>query len=104
MPNLHTYDNNKNDKDKTQEVPQMTLTEEVDELWNRIVRHHTGEEGALLRATTGKASCKILVDDSFTVVEERHGIADANRNFHMYVQGYWDTETQGWWWREGSAQ
>ena len=58
----------------------------------------------VLTARTGEAACKILVDDTFEVVTERHGIADANHNFHMYVQGYWDTETQGWWWREGSAQ
>ena len=62
------------------------------------------ENGLLLTARTGEAACKILVDNTFEVVRERTGIADKNTNFHKYVQGYWDTETQGWWWREGSAQ
>lgn len=70
----------------------------------RVYKPGTGEAGIPLTARTGEAACKILVDDTFGVVTERHGIADANTNFHMYVRGYWDTETQGFWWRQGSAQ
>ena len=68
-----------------------------------VYKPGSGENGWLLTATTGEAACKILVDDTFDVVTERHGIADVNTNFHMYVQGYWDRETEGFWWRRGTA-
>ena len=68
----------------------------------RVYKPGTGEEGALLTARTGQAACKILVDDTFEVVTERTGIADKNTNFHKYVQGYWDTQTQGFWWRRSA--
>ena len=58
------------------------------------------ENGIELEAQTGKAACKILVDDTFTVVTERTGIADKNVNFHKYVQGYF---TGTFWWKEGNA-
>ena len=58
------------------------------------------ENGIELEAQTGKPACKILVDQTFNVVTERTGIADKNTNFHKYVQGTWDTETNGFWWKE----
>jgi hypothetical protein len=53
-----------------------------------------------LKAETGKPACKILVDQTFNVVTERTGIADINTNFHKYVQGTWDTEVNGFWWKK----
>ena len=53
-----------------------------------------------LEANTGKAACKILVDNTFSVVEERHSIADENTNFHKYVQGTWDSDVNGFWWQK----
>jgi len=58
------------------------------------------ENGIELSAQTGKPACKILVDQTFNVVTERTGIADENTNFHKYVQGTWDTETNGFWWKK----
>ncbi len=50
-----------------------------------------------LTATTGKAACKILVDDTFKPAEERENIADENENFYKYVQGTWSED--GFWWK-----
>ena len=58
------------------------------------------ENGIELTAQTGKPACKILVDQTFKVVTERTGIADKNTNFNKYVQGTWDTETNGFWWKK----
>ena len=58
------------------------------------------ENGIELTAQTGKPACKILVDQTFEVVTERTGIADKNTNFNKYVQGTWDTETNGFWWKK----
>ena len=55
-----------------------------------------------LEAETGKPACKILVDQTFEVVTERTGIADKNTNFHKFVQGTWDTETKGFWWKKNN--
>ena len=49
-----------------------------------------------LKATKGKAACKILVDDTFKPVEERRNIADENQNFTNYVQG---TFVNDFWWK-----
>lgn len=54
---------------------------------------------AKLEAETGKPACKILVDKNFGVVQEREGIADEYTNFHKVVQGTWDTQTKGFWWK-----
>ena len=58
------------------------------------------ENGIELTAQTGKPACKILVDQTFEVVTERTGIADKNTNFNKYVQGTWDTEKNGFWWKK----
>jgi hypothetical protein len=50
-----------------------------------------------LTANTGKAACKILVDDTFKPVPERSGIADQYNDFHMYVQG---TFQDDFWWKK----
>ncbi len=49
----------------------------------------------LLTATRGKAACKVLVDSSFPIVPERHGIASENENFTKYVAG--DFVDNFWW-------
>jgi hypothetical protein len=52
----------------------------------------------LLTAERGKAACKILVDDRFPIVPERHSIANENGNFTTYVQGNWPDENEKFWW------
>lgn len=49
-----------------------------------------------LKATTGEAACKILVDDTFKPVVERRNIADENNKFTNYVQGSFDGD---FWWK-----
>ena len=49
-----------------------------------------------LKATTGEAACKILVDDTFKPVRERRNIADENLKFTSYVQG---TFVDDFWWK-----
>ena len=49
-----------------------------------------------LKATRGKAACKILVDDTFKPVVERRNIADENQNFTNYVQGKF---VDDFWWK-----
>ena len=49
-----------------------------------------------LKATRGKAACKILVDDTFKPVTERRNIADENQNFTNYVQGKF---VDDFWWK-----
>ena len=54
-------------------------------------------EWMLLTATKGVAACKILVDDRFPIVPERHSIADKFGNFTTYVQGNWKENDDFWW-------
>ena len=49
-----------------------------------------------LKANTGEAACKILVDDTFKPVAERKNIADENLKFTDYVQGNF---VDDFWWR-----
>ena len=49
-----------------------------------------------LKATTGEAACKILVDDTFVPVRERRNIADENKKFTNYVQGSF---VDDFWWK-----
>ena len=65
----------------------------------RVYKPRFEESGIKLEATTGKAACKILVDDTFTVVRERFGIADEYNDFTTYVQGYFANE---FWWKRGN--
>ena len=55
-----------------------------------------------LEAKKGVAACKILVDDRFPVVPERHSIAEAQGNFTTYVQGYWKENDDFWWIQTGN--
>ena len=65
-----------------------------------IVYKPNFEDGIELNATTVQAACKILVDDTFTVAKERENIADDNQNFYKYVQGTWDSQNEGFWWKK----
>ena len=65
----------------------------------KVYKPEYEEEGAVLDADTGKPACKILVDQTFEVVQERKGIANKEKNFHLYVTGTWDTQTKGFWWQ-----
>ena len=49
-----------------------------------------------LKATTGEAACKILVDDTFVPVAERKNIANENKKFTNYVQGSF---VDDFWWK-----
>ena len=49
-----------------------------------------------LKATKGKAACKILVDDTFPIIDERHSIASEQEDFTNYVSGAFDGN---FWWK-----
>ena len=55
------------------------------------------ENGLVLTAEKGVAACKILVDDRFPIVPERHSIANQFGNFTTYVQGNWKENDDFWW-------
>mgnify|MGYP007069883465 CR=1 FL=1 len=56
-----------------------------------------GDQWTELEANTGEAACKILVDDTFGVIAEKHSVASENQNFHLYVQGKFDGK---FWWKQ----
>ena len=49
-----------------------------------------------LKANTGEAACKILVDDTFKPVAERKNIANENKRFTKYVRGEFQDD---FWWK-----
>ena len=49
-----------------------------------------------LKANTGEAACKILVDDTFIPVAEKRNIANENKKFTNYVQGQFQDD---FWWK-----
>lgn len=68
-----------------------------EQIKNIIIEVFKENQWMELKAETGKAACKILVDDTFKPVRERYSIASENQNFHMYVQG---TFTGDFWWKK----
>lgn len=72
--------------------------EQIKNIVIKVWKPGTGDDGVELTAERGVAACKILVDDRFTVVPERHSIADANGNFTTYVRGNWSSENEKFWW------
>ena len=66
----------------------------------RVYKPGFENTGIELTAKTGEPACKILVDQTFNIVTERTGIADINTNFHKYVEGTWDTNVNGFWWKK----
>ena len=67
-----------------------------EQIKNIIIEVFKEEKWMELKAETGKAACKILVDDTFTPVPERKNIADENGNFTDYVQGKFEND---FWWK-----
>ncbi len=77
-----------------------TTPEQIKNIEIRVYKPGFEKEGVALYANTGEAACKILVDDTFGIIAERHGVADEHTNFHKYVQGTWDPQTNGFWWKK----
>ena len=61
-----------------------------------IIEVYKEGEWMELKANTGEAACKILVDDTFKPVRERRNIADENQKFTNYVQGKF---VDDFWWK-----
>ena len=72
--------------------------EKINNIEIRVWKPGTGDDGIALTAEKGKAACKILVDDSFEVVQEKLGIGDEYGLFSSYVQGGWDPIVGYKWW------
>ena len=66
-----------------------------EEIKNILIEVNKGD-WLILNATTGKAACKILVDNSFIPVKERRNIANEYGLFTDYVQGNFVDE---FWWK-----
>ncbi len=67
-----------------------------EQIRNIIIEVKKDDKWMELKAETGKAACKILVDDTFVPVEERKNIADENGIFTNYVQGKF---LDNFWWK-----
>ena len=67
-----------------------------EQIKNIIIEVYKNDKWMELTGTTGKAACKILVDDTFEPVPERKNIADENQNFTNYVQGKF---VDDFWWK-----
>ena len=67
-----------------------------EQIRNIIIEVWKNDKWMELKAETGKAACKILVDDTFKPVAERRNIADENQNFTNYVQGKF---VDDFWWK-----
>ena len=67
-----------------------------EQIKNIIIKVYKNGSWMELKATTGEAACKILVDDTFKPVVERRNIADENDKFTDYVQGSFVDE---FWWK-----
>ena len=82
-------------------MPEVEFTVEgtyttPEQIRNIIIEVWKNDKWMELKAETGKAACKILVDDTFVPVKERQNIADANGNFTDYVQGSF---VDDFWWK-----
>ena len=82
-------------------MPEVEFTVEgtyttPEQIRNIIIEVWKNDKWMELKAETGKAACKILVDDTFVPVKERQNIADANGNFTDYVQGKF---VDDFWWK-----
>jgi hypothetical protein len=71
----------------------FTTPEQIKNIIIKVYKDNTWME---LKATTGEAACKILVDDTFKPVDERRNIADENKKFTNYVQGSFADD---FWWK-----
>ena len=69
-----------------------------EQLLNLYIAVFKENQWMLLSANKGVAACKILVDDRFPIVPERHSIASEQQNFTTYVAGDWKSENEQFWW------
>ena len=83
------------DKDPVEFTIDGTYTT-PEQIANIIIEVKKNDVWMELKATRGKAACKILVDDTFKPVAERRNIADENQNFTNYVQGKFVND---FWWK-----
>ena len=67
-----------------------------EQIKNIIIKVYKNGSWLELKANTGEAACKILVDDTFKPVVERRNIADENKKFTNYVQGSFADD---FWWK-----
>ena len=67
-----------------------------EQIKNIIIKVYKNGSWLELKANTGEAACKILVDDTFKPVVERRNIADENKKFTNYVQGSF---VDDFWWK-----
>ena len=67
-----------------------------EQIRNIIIEVYKNDKWMELTATTGKAACKILVDDTFEPVPERKNIANEKKEFTNYVQGKFVND---FWWK-----
>ena len=67
-----------------------------EEIKNIIIEVKKNNKWMELKATTGKAACKILVDDTFKPVAERRNIANEHKLFTNYVSGEF---VDDFWWK-----
>ena len=72
---------------------EYTTPEQIKNIKIEVLKENVWME---LKANTGEAACKILVDDTFKPVGERKNIADENQRFTDYVQGSFVDE---FWWK-----
>ena len=72
---------------------EYTTPEEIKNIKIEVFKEGMWRE---LKATKGKAACKILVDDTFKPVAEKRNIADEYQNFTNYVQGSF---VDDFWWK-----
>ena len=66
------------------------------EIKNIIIEVYKYNSWMELKARTGEAACKILVDDTFKPVTERRSIANEYKLFTNYVQGAFQDD---FWWK-----
>ena len=67
-----------------------------EQIRNIIIEVWKNDKWMELKAETGKAACKILVDDTFVPVPERKNIANEKKEFTNYVQGKFVND---FWWK-----
>lgn len=70
-----------------------TTPEQIKDIKIEVFKNSSWME---LKATTGEAACKILVNDTFTPVPERTNIANEYKQFTNYVQGAF---VDDFWWK-----
>lgn len=76
---------------------QYETPEQIKDIDIKVFKPGFEEEGIPLEAQKGKPACKILVDETFKVIDERQSVSKDNTNFSGYVQG---TYKERIWWKQ----